>query len=360
MNMYVITEPLFEKTVLFKDLLNGIRASSISKKVNLIFGSADDRFLKEIAADNSTVIVPATSLLWINTIIEKFIKNKLHPIFISPGSIDFSYAYSNITLNYSESTYCISEYLKNMGCINTAFFGYNRDSGSDNLKLSGFKYFYENKNTKDKIFENNGNIYALIESFCQNANRFDSIISTNDYISVSLIKRLYEIYNTKNLPFKIVSFGNTLILKEIFPEIIRITLNFFEAGKKAAELYPFICENTSLSMTIKVKNKIIINNKETEIDNTKSYVNITQNHSFDFYANDEVVNINKIELMLQSIDETDKKILNMLASGNTYENTADLCHIGLTTIKYRLNRLKKLCSVSTNNELLILYKKYLT
>jgi len=350
MNLYIIPEPLFEKTTLFKDLLSGLKASQSQKKMNIIMDEANNDFFKRISADSGIAIFPATSQLWINSITEKITRYNIYPIFICPGVVDFSFPHSNFTLNYSESTYNICTYFNATGCKNTAFLGFNKNSSSDNLKLSGLKY----ANIQHCIFENNGNISKMLEAFIENSDKFDSVLSTNDYVTILLLKKC-----NKKIPFKIASFGNTMILKNLHHELIRITLNFFEAGKKAIELYPFILENKSVTLTLKIQNNILVNEKKLEFDTGKKHISINKNQTFDFYADKDVIKINKAELIIQNMTETDKKIIELLINNYTYEETADLCHIGVTTLKYRLNRLKNICLIDDNKELFDIYKNFI-
>ena len=72
-----------------------------------------------------------------------------------------------------------------------------------------------------------------------------------------------------------------------------------------------------------------------------SFENIvgSKNKDFKFYDDAEVQEMVKIEKLFENCTENDVIMLGLLASGKSYEQTAEKCFMTVNGIKYRLDQL---------------------
>ena len=368
MNMYIVSEPLFENTEWYREILSGIDSSANRKLLNPVF--LDYRkfsdYFEKIKNDTNTVLILGTSYAWIISVLRLVNQKSIYPMLISAGNITFPAPHSIITQSYSQSTFYLYNRFKDMGCKSIAFFGMNYDAGSDRMKLAGYTAALDDneRKTQDKrIFVNNISASKAAEKFIKQKENFDAVICTNDYIAVLLIKKLRAEFKSDKIPYKIASFGKTIVLREFYPEIIRVTLDFFEAGVKTADLYRYIVQNNSIiSMTVTVKNKILIGGNEFKSKDErelKKYLPDLKNEKFEFYADKEIMEINALEKLLRNMNDLDRDIFKALSKGFTYEKTAEICNTGVTTVKYRLNRLRELCGFGKNKSMTEIFKEYI-
>lgn len=352
MNMYIISEPVFRNTQWYKEIISGIENSERKKALSPVFidyGTFSD-MIPKIKSDTNTLLVLGTSDAWTSKVLEAVYEAKIYPVLINAGNISFPSPHTVITQSYYQSAFLLYNFLRGMGCEKTAFFGMNYDSGSDLKKLSGFKAA---GGDTDCVFVNDGSVTAMTENFLKRKNEFDSIICTNDYVAASLIKKL----DAKEIPYKIASFGKTIMLGRLYEDIIRVTLDFYEAGLKTADLYEWIAKNnTVISITVTVKNKVFTKGGELTISECGKYIPAFGNSKFDFYADSEIKKADLLEKLLNNAEDLDINILEALFCGETYEKTAEICNIGVTTVKYRLNRLKKILGLINNRELIEIFK----
>lgn len=242
----------------------------------------------------------------------------------------------------------ILNYLRECGRKRIALYGVNPSSTADNIKLSAFEQ-------KENVYYNFGDLRECRNKFLVDIDKYDSVICTNDYAAVSLINYLKKEKPRALKELFIVGFANTHLGKINEPSITSVALNYEEYGRTAVDIYRMLEKNPNLqSVNVNVKSEIIVRDTTNGIPvngkDNKFADGVSED--FKFYDDTEVQRMVKMEKLFENCNESDVAVLNMLANGESYEKTSEKHFMTVNGIKYRLDRLCRICGFESRSELI--------
>jgi len=242
--------------------------------------------------------------------------------------------------------------LSKNGKTRCALYGVNNASI---LNITQMEYFLENKYinvSKDDVFYNKGSLSQCYEEFIKKADKYDSIISINDFATVSLFKNLKS--DAKN--YMIAGYGGGFLSREYSTDIMLISLNYEDFGKAAVSVCDIIRSNEGIdTVDVYVKYSVY-----PETSDDKDLREFEDSHELPlddiFYSDEETDRLLKTEKMFQFCDEMDYIILSLMAKDLSYEEIAESLFCSVNTVKYRVKKLKESCNCKSKAQLMELIK----
>lgn len=359
--MHVLTGDDRRSNVYVDDILRGINKTAQQKKMSVSLVSSADALIELCKKDGARVaaIVCYSKTIAIE-LVERLYREGIHPLLTYIQNLDTVYPYSSVVLDYAFSFYRLLNASVRHGARKIAFVGYNQDSFSDsvhkNILLKIVAQTESEYRTECKIFANEGDVEKCLSEFIAEATDFDTIICANDIIAVLLSARLENYRN-----YNIIGFGGMLVGKKLEPVFSSTLSDFYAVGVNMVETYLQLNKMQEIqSIKLTLKSDLILSEKLRDINvenqllpeaTVKSGVN-------DFYENDAVEEINKIENMLLGCDNMDLIILKCILNNEKYAQIETENYLAVNTIKYRLNNMIKNAGVKSRKELVELIRKY--
>ena len=349
MAIHILTEPEYRKSTWCSLILQGIFFEAHQKKIEFFEQT------KAFSANASDlVILIGNSPLWIErTINQMYSEEKRHLILIS--NTPYHLPVSSIGTDLYQSMHDVISYLQH-DCKrkSIAFYGVNENSSTDLLKLQGF-------HNLDAVYYNHGNLNECFQIFFNDLEHYDSVICANDYAALSLLQHLKRIDSNLANQIFMVSFSNLNIAKKYSPSITSVTLNYYEYGRTAVNLYKMLLKNPQiLTGCFNISSQIIPRDTTRNIPYRTGYrtLDISDIMEYEFYEDSEVKEMLTLETLLTMTNKTDERILRMLCQGFSYDQISEKLFMSVNGIKYRLNKLMDVCGVQERSELLKLYLSF--
>ncbi len=356
----IICEPKFTDSTWCREIVRGI--ADAAKKKRLTVSEDGTPESGDMAA------IAASSPEWIAEKVREYSSLGAVAVLIGtcPSGVDICSVSTDITHTVSS----LLSYLRHdCGCERTALYGVNRSSVEDISKLDAFAKATHGES--GGVYFNTGKLDDCFSAFLCDARRFDSVICTNDYAAVSLVKSLEKSGIKVPGDIKIASFSGTLLAENCTPSVTSAEMNFYEYGRSAVEVYSMLLKNPCLS-SASVKMKCGIVPRETTgftPCSDKSGVVYEAVRSLSggdvetrFYDDSTVSSLLTLGNLLSSCDTADLEMLPLLAKGLSYEVIAERLYMSANGVKYRVKRLIGLCGVcgvSGKKELAHFLSKYI-
>ena len=340
--IHIILEEKYRETTWCERIISGIEQQARTKKLKFDFEINNFRMY-----DAGAIIVVGTTPDWIyETVSSLKEKHKLHIILVS--NRPYTLSVSNVCTDLYSAVKDILNYLRECGRKRIALYGVNPSSTADNIKLSAFEQ-------KENVYYNFGDLRECRNKFLVDIDKYDSVICTNDYAAVSLINYLKKEKPRALKELFVVGFANTHLGKINEPSITSVALNYEEYGRTAVDIYRMLEKNSNLqSVNVNVKSEIIVRDTTNSIpvngNGTKLADSVSKD--FKFYDDTEVQRMVKMEKLFENCNESDVAVLNMLANGESYEKTSEKYFMTVNGIKYRLDRLCRICGFENRKELI--------
>lgn len=340
--IHIILEEKYRETTWCERIISGIEQQARTKKLKFDFEINNFR-----PYGSDAIIVVGTTPDWIyETVSSLKEKHKLHIILVS--NRPYTLSVSNVCTDLYSAVKDVLNYLRECGRKRIALYGVNPSSTADNIKLSAFEQ-------KENVYYNFGDLRECRNKFLVDIDKYDSVICANDYAAVSLINYLKKEKPRALKELFIVGFANTHLGKINEPSITSVALNYEEYGRTAVDIYRMLEKNPNLqSVNVNVKSEIIVRDTTNGIpvngkDNKFAY---GVSKDFKFYDDTEVQRMVKMEKLFENCNESDVAVLNMLANGESYEKTSEKHFMTVNGIKYRLDRLCRICGFENRKELI--------
>ena len=341
--MYILVESEYSKTNWYKRILFPLKAQARRKRMQICeSGSALTLPESEICA-----FVMGGNEGWICETVRILQSRGCHPILLN--EIDESRIpgpFSRVRSDYR----ALMESVSLEG--RCAFYGMNPASVSDLARRAAFLDVHPT----GEIFENCGSLADCFSSFWarHSDSHFDSVICANDFAAVSLLACLTERGVADSVRITVQAQGTIL---SYFPTIRTVSIDPVSLSAAAFEIADCIIAHPDfIGVSVSVG---FVSDGEGEImqgryRNTEAAEPLLTDDAF--YGDPQLLELLCIERLLSCADQTDLKILHLLATG--CRDIAEEAFLSDNGVKYRIKKMKQLCSVSSKNDIPLLLEKY--
>ena len=338
--VHILVEENYTNNNRLSVILNGITCVLKKKRMAIKL----HKKMETIPESTSVVIVIYASLNWVKETVEKLNEKRVHPILLWVQDVDTMYKYSGLTFSFTQTMYQLTKYVlsqqspKKAGKAKTAFLGYNDDSTPDKLKKRGVAYAVEEAGGELVVFKNRGNVGECIRDFLQNGQDVDTIVCGNDSIAV-ILRTLYpEALQGR----QICSCSGLKISQYVDDPYPTTFIDYYEAGKRLAELYLFINKSETIAPTVmNLQMGICVGKEQLFVDGFPQNSLTDHGQIINYYGDESVKELDNLDRMLLNCDEMDIKILKGLLEGLSYEQVAELHYFSANTVKYRVHLMMK-------------------
>ncbi len=361
MKIFVMIEPNYKNSYWCRQTVNGILKEINKKRYELcVLNDIDDNFTQMNKLSRKILIVIGVSVTWTSKLLNILSEQKIHAILINYQPPVTCTNVSLILINYVIATQECLRYLMHIGKSRIALYGINPNASTDLQKKACYEAMSSKtsfKKPSQHIYYNSGSLKDCHASFCEFKNQYDAVICVNDIVAVSLIKYLTKINIDIPKDLFIVSYGDIMISKIITPAITTVTLDFFELGRQSVSIYAYLSKQPSeISVSIKVPCKMLIRESTMKINvncnKTSEHANVGSGNAVIFYDDKEVIDIMKVENLLNYCDISDVKILQGLINGTSYSKMAERLDISENAIKYRIKHMINSAGFVSRQELI--------
>ncbi|MBQ8407555.1 MAG: hypothetical protein IJY39_01685 [Clostridia bacterium] len=359
--MYVLIEAPFSTTVWCRRILSGLKAEARKKRVNLNISfelpasvtSGEDRQLVIIGANEK----------WMRRTVGSARAMGIHPIVL--GQIPQSTlgdGVSTVSADTQSSMYAILSHLRDRGRGRTALFAVNPNSLSDICRKDAF---LSSGGKEEDTFSNEGSLDTCFDAFYRKhlAHRYQSVVCTNDFAAISLIRHLKRANEDVN-SLHIVSYSSTLISGCFSPTITTVMMNFESFGQLAFMIADCLSKSEVISgIHMRTDWKMIHRETSDTLsspDLSHFLISERSGESDGFYTDPELREMMQVENLLSECDTTDLSILRMLLDGKKQAEIEEACFLTETAVKYRIRKMKDICGCTSRAELCRFLSEYIS
>lgn len=370
MQVFTVTEPLVQGRYWSSGYADGIRQETAKIKGQCIEADLDtlERIAAEIRAGGirPVTIVNCITTQWTQECLARLTRAGIHPLLLTPFGRERGGAFSTVSLDFYSTFFSLFRYLEHAGRSRIALLALNPDSINDTVKRQAFADFQHISPEQDKhIFWNRGSLLECCRRFFAQRHQYDAVVCTNDVVAIKLIEFLNS--NGVRVPEDcwVAAMGNTLTGNFINPGITVAEMDCPAIGRQAVRLYGFIQKNPALSSLRAVTPGRIIVRSSTANFPLPPYAPGAEplpngrDTPMDFYADQDVADIFRLETLFRNCGEVDRQILTRLLCGKTYAATAEEVFLSERAVKYRIRRMVKLAECSSRGELIAKLTAYM-
>ncbi len=370
MQVFTVTEPLVQGRYWSSGYADGIRQETAKIKGQCTEADLDslERIAAEIRAHGirPVTIVNCITTQWTQECLARLTRAGIHPLLLTPFGRDRSGAFSTVSLDFYSTFFSLFRYLEYAGHSRIALLALNPDSINDTVKRQAFADFQHISSEQDEhIFWNRGSLLECCRRFFSQRHQYDAVVCTNDVVAIKLIEFLNS--NGVRVPEDcwVAAMGNTLTGNFINPRITVAEMDCPAIGRQAVRLYGFIQKNPALSSLRAVTPGRIIVRSSTANFPLPPYtpgvepLPNSRDTPMDFYADQDVADIFRLENLFRNCGEVDRQILTRLLCGKTYAATAEEVFLSERAVKYRIRRMIKLAECSSRGELIAKLTTYM-
>ncbi len=258
--------------------------------------------------------------------------------------------YHSVSSDINGSIASLIEWLKGRNKHNICLYAINPSSISDISRTQSYLKNFAGGRT----FFNNASLRKCFEDFIGCGEMFDAVICTNDFAAISLVKNLMEHNPSVLQRIDIISCSKSAI-SECYSDYIKsVDINFTSFGTNAYAVSRIINHGENISeISLKVKWDMSFCDESYFCKYSKTNIEVDG-----IYEDTEFSNLLKLDRLIESCDEMDKKIIQLLLEEKTYIEIADTCHIVEQSVKYRVKQYTEICQLKNRKELVALLNEY--
>ncbi len=347
----ILTEPNYSNSIWCRNFLNSLIEALRKNRIPFC------EIFDEIPENAEDVFIIASDLIWIKNTIKQLNKSDISPILICNHIEEItSCEYSCVSSDIGGSIKSFLKQISDRKQQNIAIYGVNTSSVSDIGKVDTLFSHNDNLFQNINIYNNEGSLSDCFLKFSKDIKNTNTVICTNDFAAISLIKHLEKSFPEKLAGLTVFSLTDSTLSAYYRKYITSVNINYNGYGKTAVFLYKSRKKHKYLSnMTIKVSWSIEENKRSKALPITLNVPQPIDN----FYGDIEFSEMMKLEKLLNSCDATDSVIINGLLKGFTNEQIINNCYMTENAVKYRIKKLLSECDITDKAELLTLCKKYI-
>ncbi len=304
-----------------------------------------------------TVFIIGSNHAWLNLTIKQFNQNNIVPIVLC-NQIDAmaGCVYNCVCSDMTASMKALLNMLKSKNKKKVAIYGVNPTSLSDISRTDTLMLSKDESVEKMTLFVNEGSLSECFNSFYSVAEEYDSVVCTNDFVAISLAKRLKSKNNNLLEKLLILSCTSSKLLDYYREHIISLDVNYNNYGKAAVYIYEALQKHEYLSgLTVKVEWDLSSSFPSPSSKKVTLNPNIFDDS---FYNDPELVDMLIVDKLYTFSDDTDKKILGLLLKELSIEEISQECFLSINAIKYRIKNLVENSGAKDKQHMINLIKEY--
>lgn len=341
--MYILAESDYSKTNWYKRILSPLKAQARRKRVQL-FESENAGNLPE---GEICAFVMGGNEGWICETVRVLQSRGCHPILLN--EIDDSHISGRFSRVKSDYRTLMERVSLGGRC---AFYGMNPASVSDVARRAAFLDVHPS----GEVFQNCGSLWDCFSSFWirHTDAQFDSVICANDFAAVSLLTYLKEKGAADNVRITAQAQGTIL---SYFPTVHTVSVDPVSLSAAAFEIADCIRAHPDF-LGISVSVGFVCDGEDGKAQSGYQNTEAERISFADdaFYTDPQLSELLCIERLLSSADQTDLRILHLLSVG--CRDIAEEAFLSENGVKYRIKKMKQLCSVSSKKDIPVLLEKY--
>ncbi len=359
MSLYYIVEPNYKCTTAYKEIINGLSDQAKRGRIPLVELDKKILFSEPFIEEDAALVIGVNSC-WINNVLSQIHMIFEHRIIVLSGQdmIQSNIPCNLVYANLSDSMGYLFSYLHQYQKSSVAFYGAAPELEEDNR----IEHFLRNGGKREDIYLGGGVLEACFEAFRPHMEQYDAIICANGYIAISLVSRLKKEKPELLDRIFIIGYANTRLADVYSPSITSLSLNYQKFGEAAIIIYKNMLNNLDYSIVhigIRWKLHIRQTTQNLPFEEEIYYPVLPPFQNKEMAEQDqELLEMRRVETLLQSFEKTDKDLVDMVLAGKTYEETAGQMFMSVSSVKYRLKSMYKICGVESRKEFITLLKKY--
>lgn len=280
-------------------------------------------------------------------------------------------ALNKVKANTREPFRRIAQSLIAQGRQKMAYVGYNPFSDTDRGKLQGVRDAFADAGLvfdERGIFYYSGNMAELVHVASESIEGYDSILCTNDYAAVCLLKSLKEKGIKIPEDVALTSYDNLHIGQHSNPLLTTVDPSYNDMGVQAVCLATLLLSQPDL-VKIHIVSPYNIIERESAVlnlgDNKENLGDLIEDTSHNgqfiniFFTDDSIKELQNIESILYTMDSTDRRILEGIKEGKKISAISEELNYKSETIKYRLHKIYKHFDCKDRQELVSLLNHHL-
>ena len=351
----VLTEPNFRSYLWARQTLEGITREAGRRKYRFVTLDADayeeidyDRLFGQ---ERRMLIVIGTSISWMPKALDFFSSRNIESVFVSFDPAETTLPSGMVRMDYVGAIHHLLSYLTvDCGKSRVAMYGYNPNSSADQIKLRYFHRWCQQsgQSADEAIFYNLADLNACYSLFRTRAENFDAVICANDIAGVSLLSMLRADGLRVPEDLYVAAFGDSRIAERTAPPLTVATLDHFELGRQAVQLFSDLCKTpTTASVSARIRSKLIVRESTGSVPDAGYASHLRKDadgfaSTVNFYSDPEAARLLGAETLLNACDETDLPLLEELVSGASLESLEHSLYLTVSALQYRKKRLMKI------------------
>lgn len=311
-----------------------------------------------VPSELDTVFMIASNKNWSFQAIKQLNNEDVRPILLCsqyeslPGCI-----YSCVCSDIDTAMKNLLDSLKKQGKNRIALYGMNSQSIGDTGRVNSLLTWKDSCFNSMKIFNNNGSLENCFNEFYLHIDEFDAVICANDFVAVSLVKKIKEREPERLDEMLIVSCVANRLSDYYRQYITSLNIDFEQYGQAALYIYrehikhPYLTEITT-------KIACTLNSDHTRSKHSSFQLKPIQNDD-SFYNDSELKEMLIVDKYLTLSDATEQSIVEGFIQGLSYNDIAEKCFFTISGIKYRTQNLLERIGAESKAQLIELLKRYL-
>lgn len=273
---------------------------------------------------------------------------------------------SCVTHSRSRQTVELLQYLYACGRERIALVGIGRSSINDLIKVDAalrYTLSLAHPVRRNDIYDWTECLEECISRFLPVCSRYDAVICPNDFAALTLIRHLEK--NGIRVPkdLYVAGFSNQAVGRFSTPTITTITMDFSAIGRYAFSIWMQLQTLMEKDLVLKIiaPSRLLARGstafQQPEI--ALASVPFWQKDEKDqFYNDDTIQRLMRIESCLNRQDELDLRITKGILSNISYEELTDRLYISSSALHYRMAKIYRDVGCRTRAEFMALFKQY--
>lgn len=341
-DIHVFVEPAYTSSSLYQKSLMGIRKRAAKHSLSLCVSHGGEADVPQSLAKAAVIV--STSIGWTKALVGKLRNSGVKSIVVGTFSDEYGKDVSGTSLDREKLVTEAMEYLIYAGRKRIASIGNEIHDTNDMTRQRAFLSAARSLGlpvSERDVFTVDSCIDACVHEFLQNAARYDAVICVNDIVAVYLMSCAMKQGIRIPEDLFVIGSGDYSIGRLITPGLTTTTLDYFQLGFLAVEIWELLNNNPAIGrVMLTVPCRMISRGSTACIQISQD----SQAHAFsESYQVPEqkgqIVYFQRFEKLLLQADALDFSILDRLVRNMGIEEIAETLFVSPGTVKYRLKKM---------------------